>query len=74
MTDAKPTSTCPSLLHKNPLFHRLLNIRPVFNTALLVSKSLQSGCPKYLEPFVEPGHSVYNTRRSQSDGVVFVTV
>ena len=48
-----------------PVLHR-----SVFKTALLVYKFLHSGHPKYFEPFLKPRHSVYRTRRSQSDGVL----
>ena len=33
-------------------------------------KLLQSGYPKYFEPFLKTWHSVYNTHTSQVDGVV----
>ena len=52
-------------LHWLPVLHR-----SVFKTALLVYKFLHSGHPKYFEPFLKPKHSVYRTRRSQSDGVL----
>ena len=52
-------------LHWLPVLHR-----SVFKTALLVYKFLHSGHPKYFEPFLKPRHSVYRTRRSQSDGVL----
>ena len=38
--------------------------------ALLVHKFLQSGYPKYFEPFLKPRDSVYRTCRSQSDGML----
>ena len=44
--------------------------RIVFKIALLVYKFLHSGHPKYFEPFLKPRHSVYRTRRSQSEGVL----
>ena len=52
----------------------LVKHRSVFKTALLVYKFLQSGCCKYLEPFLKPIYSVYKTCRSQSDGVLKVVV
>ena len=39
---------------------------PIF---LLVYKFLHSGCPKYFAPFLQPRQSVYNTHKSQADGV-----
>ena len=39
-------------------------------TALQLFKFLQSGYPKYFEPFLKPRHCMYKTRRSQSDGVL----
>ena len=52
-------------LHWLPIMHH-----SVFKTALLVYKFLHSGRPKYFEPFLKPRHSVYRTRRSQSEGVL----
>ena len=52
-------------LHYLPIKHH-----SVFKTALLVYKFLQKNFPKYFEPFLKPGHSVYKTHRSQSDGVL----
>ena len=52
-------------LHWLPVLHC-----SVFKTALLVYKFLHSGHPKYFELFLKPRHSVYRTRRSQSDGVL----
>ena len=43
----------------------------IFKTALLVYKFLYSGYPKYCVPFLKPRHSVYNTHKSQADGVFF---
>ena len=40
-----------------------------FKTASLVIKFLYSGYPKYCVTFLKPRHSVYNTRKSQADGV-----
>ena len=42
----------------------------IFKVALLVYKFLHSGQPKYFEPFLKPRHSMYRTRRSQSQGVL----
>ena len=52
-------------LHWLPIMHH-----SVFNTALLVYKFLHSGHPKYFKPFLKSRHSVYTTRRSQSEGVL----
>ena len=52
-------------LHWLPIMHR-----SVFKVALLVYKFLHSGHPKYFEPFLKPRHSMYRTRRSQSQGVL----
>ena len=52
-------------LHWLPIMHR-----SIFKVALLVYKFLHSGHPKYLEPFLKPRHSMYRTRRSQSQGVL----
>ena len=52
-------------LHWLPIMHR-----SVFKMALLVYKFLHSGHPKYFECFLKPRHSVYRTRRSQSDGML----
>ena len=41
----------------------------IFKIALLVYKFLHSGYPKYFVPFLKPRQSVYNTRKSQADGV-----
>ena len=43
--------------------------RSIFKTALLVYKFLNCGHPKYFAPFLKPRQSVYNTRKSQADGV-----
>ena len=42
------------ILHLLPTEHR-----SIFKTALLVSKFLHSGYPKYFVPFLKPGHSVF---------------
>ena len=47
----------------------LIEYRSIFKTAVFVYKFLQSGNPKYFEPFLMPRHSAYNTHRSQSDGM-----
>ena len=36
----------------------------------MVYKFLHSGHPKHFKPFLKPRHSVYRTRRSQSEGVL----
>ena len=43
--------------------------RSIFKTALLVYKFLNCGHPKYFAPFLKPRQSVYNTHKSQADGV-----
>ena len=43
--------------------------RSIFKTALLVYKFLNCGQPRYFAPFLKPRQSVYNTRKSQADGV-----
>ena len=48
-----------------PIMHR-----SIFKVALLVYKFLHSGHPKYFEPSLKPRHSMYRTRRSQSQGVL----
>ena len=52
-------------VHWLPIMHR-----SIFKVALLVYKFLHSGHPKYFEPFFKPRHSMYRTRRSQSQGVL----
>ena len=52
-------------LHWLPIMHR-----SIFKVALLVYKFQHSGHPKYFEPFLKPRHSMYRTRRSQSQGVL----
>ena len=39
-------------------------------TALLVYKFLQNGYPKYFVPFLKPRRSVYDTSKSQDDGML----
>ena len=51
-------------LHWLPIEHR-----SIFKTPLLVYKFLHRGYPKYFAPFLKPRHSVYNTHKSQTDGV-----
>ena len=51
-------------LHWLPIEHH-----SIFKTALLMYKFLHRGYPKYFAPFLKPRHSVYNTRKSQDDGV-----
>ena len=43
--------------------------RSIFKTALLAYKFLNCGQPRYFAPFLKPRQSVYNTRKSQADGV-----
>ena len=52
------------ILHWLPIEHC-----SIFKTALLVYKFLHCGYPKYFVPFLKPRQSVYNTRKSQADGV-----
>ena len=52
------------ILHWLPIEHC-----SIFKTALLVYKFLHCGHPKYFAPFLKPRQSVYNTCRSQADGV-----
>ena len=42
--------------------------RSKFKTMTLVYKFLHTGVPKYFEPYISPQQSIYNTRRSQSQG------
>ena len=50
------------------IFHWLpIEHRSIFKTALLVYKFLYCSYPKYFAPFLR--QSVYNTRKSQADGV-----
>ena len=44
--------------------------RSVFKTALLVYKYLQTGYPNYFDSYLKIRLSAYNTRMSQSDGVI----
>ena len=48
-------------LHWLPIMHR-----SIFKVALLVYKFPHNGHPKYFEPFLKPGHSMYRKCRSQS--------
>ena len=50
--------------HWLPIEHR-----SIFKTALLVNKFLHRAYPKYFAPFLKPRHSIYNTHKSQADGV-----
>ena len=63
----------PLSIHTSPVRKTLLWLpiehRSIFKTALLVCKFLHSGYPKYFVPFLKPRHSVYNTGKSQADGV-----
>ena len=51
-------------LHWLPIEHH-----SILKTALLVYKFLHSGYPKYFVHFPEPRHNVYDTCKSQADGV-----
>ena len=48
-----------------PIRHRC-----IFKTALLVYKYLHTNCPKYFSPFLKVRQCAYNTRLSQSDGII----
>ena len=52
-------------LHWLPIRHRC-----IFKTALLVYKYLHTNCPKYFSPFLKVRQCAYNTRLSQSDGII----
>ena len=52
------------ILHWLPIEHH-----SIFKTALLVYKFLHCGYPKYFAPFLKPRQSVYNTHKSQADGM-----
>ena len=52
------------ILHWLPIDHR-----SIFKTALLVYKFLNCGHPKYFAPFLKHRQRVYNTHKSQADGV-----
>ena len=58
------TSLLLGRLHWLPIEHR-----SIYKTALLVYKLLHSAYPKYFVPLLKPRHSVYNTPKSQADGV-----
>ena len=51
-------------------FQLLFEHLSVFKIAVLVHKFLQIHYPKYFGPDLKPRPSVYNTLRSQADGVV----
>ena len=60
--------------HITPVFRKTLLWLPfehccIFKMALLVYKFLNHGQPKYFAPFLKPRRNVYNTRKSQADGV-----
>ena len=42
----------------------------IFKTALLVYKYLHTNCPRYFSPFLKVRQCAYNTRLSQSDGII----
>ena len=52
-------------LHWLPIRHRC-----ILKTALLVYKYLHTNCPKYFSPFLKVRQCAYNTRLSQSDGII----
>ena len=57
-------------IDNNVILHWLpIEQRSIFKTALLVYKFLNCGQPRYFAPFLKPRQSVYNTRKSQADGV-----
>ena len=63
-----------SLSHTTPLRKALhwlpIRNRCIFKTALLVYKYLHTNYPKYLSPFLKVRQCAYNTRLSQSDGII----
>ena len=64
----------PELSHTTPLRKALhwlpIRHRCIFKTALLVYKYLHTNCPKYFSPFLKVRQCAYNTRLSQSDGII----
>ena len=52
-------------IHWLPIRHRC-----IFKTALLVYKYLHTNCPKYFSPLLKVRRCAYNTRVSQSDGII----
>ena len=59
------TTPLRKALHWLPIRHRC-----IFKTALLVYKYLHTNCPKYFSPFFKVRQCAYNTRLSQSDGII----
>ena len=59
------TTPLRKALHWLPIRHRC-----IFKTALLVYKYLHTNCPKYFSPFLKVRQCAYNTRLSQSDGII----
>ena len=59
------TTSLRKALHWLPIRHRC-----IFKTALLVYKYLHTNCPKYFSPFLKVRQCAYNTRLSQSDGII----
>ena len=59
------TTPLRKALHWLPIRHRC-----IFKTALLVYKYLHTNCPKYFSPFLKVRQCAYNTRLSQTDGII----
>ena len=59
------TTPLKKALHWLPIRHRY-----IFKTALLVYKYLHTNCTQYFSPFLKVRQCAYNTRFSQSDGII----
>ena len=59
------TTPLRKAIHWLPIRHHC-----IFKTALLVYKYLHTNCPKYFSPFLKVRQCAYNTRLSQSDGII----
>ena len=59
------TTPLRKALHWLPLRHCC-----IFKTALLVYKYVHTNCPKYFSLFLKVRQCAYNTRLSQSDGII----
>ena len=49
---------------------RMILLSSLVKTALLVYKYLHNNCSKYFSPFLKVRQCAYNTRLSQSDGII----
>ena len=66
-------TTTSHITHVRKILHWLpIEHRSIFKTVLQVYKFLNCGHPKYFAPFLKPRQSVYNTHKSQVDGVFLV--